>query len=310
MGAELAISLLRITIASGTSILFVALGEIFAERAGVLNLGAEGMMLVGAVVGFIATVGANNAWIGFAAAMGAGALVGLLHSFTSITLRRNQIISGLVLTIFGAGLSGYLGKPYVGLAPPVVFEPTKIPVLGDVPFIGPILFQQYQPVYLTYLLVPVIWYFIYRTRPGLRLRATGENPGAADAMGINVSAVRHFYTALGGALAGAGGAYLSLAYVPSWLEGMTAGRGWIGIALVIFAGWNPLLAMLGSYLFGGVTALSLRIMATGTSVPPYFLNMLPYALTVLVLILAARGKRGASGPAGLGVAYDREEWVS
>ena len=306
MDLQLAVSVCQAAVTAGTPILFAALGEILAERVGVLNLGVEGMMLVGAVSGFLATVSTGSPWAGIVAALVAGALVALIHAVLSIGLRANQVVSGLALTIFGTGLSGYLGKPVIGIPAPSTFAAVKVPGLGDIPFVGPVLFQHDYLVYLSYLLVPALWFFTYRTRPGLHMRSVGENPSAADAMGIDVAWLRYLYVTLGGALAGAGGAYLSLAYAPCWLENMTAGRGWIAVALVIFAGWNPLMALAGSYLFGGVDALGLRIQAVGTVVPSFFLSMLPYLFTVVVLIFTARGKRHLAAPAALGLPYDRE----
>ncbi|MEW6546150.1 MAG: ABC transporter permease [Bacillota bacterium] len=302
----LAVSICQAAITAGTPILFAALGEILAERVGVLNLGVEGMMLVGAVSGFLVTVRTGSPWLGLLASLVAGGLMALIHAVLSVGLRANQVVSGLALTLFGTGLSGYLGKPLIGVPAPLTFRPVKVPGLGDMPFLGPVVFGHDYLVYISYLLVPLLWFFLYRTRPGLHMRSVGENPAAADAMGINVVWTRYIYTVAGGMLAGAGGAYLSLAYAPTWLENMTAGRGWIAVALVIFAGWNPLVALAGSYLFGGVDALGLRIQAVGTVVPSFFLSMLPYVFTILVLLVSARGKRRLAAPGALGLAYDRE----
>ena len=309
MDQMLLISILAAAVTSGTPILYAALGEILAERSGVLNLGLEGMMLVGAVSGFMAAVKTSNPWLGLMVAALAGGVLALIHAFLTINLRANQVVSGLALTIFGTGLSGFLGKPLIGIPAPQTFKPVTIPLLGKIPLLGPILFQQDYLVYLSYLLVPILWFYLYRTRPGLHLRAVGENPAAADAMGVGVFSLRYLYVAVGGMLAGIGGAYLSLAYAPTWLENMTAGRGWIAIALVIFSMWDPVRALLGSYLFGGVDALGFRIQAVGAMIPSFFLNMLPYIFTILVLILATRlgSRRGAAGPGALGLPYDREE---
>lgn len=302
----LAVSICQAAVTAGTPILFAALGEILAERAGVLNLGVEGMMLVGAVSGFLVTVRTGSPWMGLLASLVAGGLMALIHAVLSVGLRSNQVVSGLALTLFGTGLSGYLGKPLIGVPAPSTFRAVSLPLLGDIPFLGPVLFTHDWLVYISYLLVPALWLFLYRTRPGLHMRSVGENPAAADAMGINVVGVRYLYTVVGGMLAGAGGAYLSLAYAPTWLENMTGGRGWIAVALVIFAGWNPLAALAGSYLFGGVDALGLRIQAVGTVVPSFFLSMLPYIFTILVLLAGGRGRRRLTAPGALGLAYDRE----
>lgn len=309
MTTEILIAILATAVTAGTPILFATLGEILAERAGVLNLGLEGVMLVGAVSGFMVTVNSADPWLGVLGAILAGGATAFIHAFLSVTLKANQVVSGLALALFGTGFSGYLGMTLVGLPAPARFAPSKLPLLGDLPFIGPVFFNQDWLVYLSYLLVPALWYFLYRTRHGLNLRAVGENPGAADALGINVSLTRYVYVVVGGMLAGVGGAYLSLAYAPSWLENMTAGRGWIALALVIFAAWNPLYALAGAYLFGGVDALSLRMQAMGIDVQPFFLKMLPYIFTILVLIMVTRKATGnrIGAPRSLGLPYDREE---
>lgn len=309
MEQSLLTAILAAAIGAGTPILFAALGELLAERAGILNLGVEGMMLVGAVSGFLATVKTGDLWMGLVVAMVAGGLLALVHAFLTITLRANQVVSGLALALFGSGLSSYLGKPLIGVPAPVSFRGLDLPGLGQIPFFGPVFFNQDALVYVTYLLVPLLWFFLYRTRPGLHLRSVGENPACADVMGVNVFAIRYVYVIAGGMLAGAGGAYLSLAYAPSWIDNMTAGRGWIAIALVIFATWDPVRALIGAYLFGGVDALVFRIQALGALVPSFFLKMLPYIFTIIVLIVATRQtqRRRVGAPGVLGVAYDREE---
>ncbi|QGP91179.1 Branched-chain amino acid transport system / permease component [Neomoorella glycerini] len=304
------IATLAAAITAGTPILYAALGEILAERAGVLNLGVEGMMLVGAVTGFMVAVRTGNPWMGFLVALLAAGLLAAIFAFLTITLRANQVVTGLALTMFGTGLSGFLGKPYVGIPLPLSFKPVAIPFLANIPLIGPVLFRHDPLVYLTYVLVPLLWYYFYRTRPGLNLRAVGENPAAADALGVNVFALRYIYVIIGGMLAGAGGAFLSLAYAPSWLENMTAGRGWIAVALVIFAVWDPVKALLGSYLFGGVDALTYTLQAaTKIAIPSFFLKMLPYILTLVVLIIATRQTlvKHIGAPGALSIPYDREE---
>ncbi|EGO65858.1 ABC transporter permease [Acetonema longum] len=302
------ISILAAAITAGTPILFAALGELVTERAGILNLGVEGIMLVGAVSGFIAAVTTGSSWLGLAAAMLAGGLVALIHALLCITLRANQIVSGLALTLFGAGLSGYLGKDYIGIPVPSPFAVQPLGFLSDLPLVGPVFFQHDVLVYLSYLLVPLLWFFMYRTRPGLYLRALGENPAAADALGVKVFALRYLYITLGGMLCGIGGAYLSLAYAPSWLENMTAGRGWIAVALVIFALWNPVRAMIGSYFFGGVDALGFHLQVLGVSVSPFLLSMLPYLFTIIVLVIVMARQGGRlTAPGALGLPYNRED---
>ncbi|MHB1043014.1 MAG: ABC transporter permease [Eubacteriales bacterium] len=309
MTADILTAILATAVTAGTPVLFASLGEILTERAGVLNLGLEGIMLVGAVSGFLVTLATRNPWLGVAGAMLAGGTVSLIHAALSVTLKANQVVSGLALALFGAGLSGFLGKSFIGTPLPARMAMVKLPLLGDIPFLGPVFFQQDGMVYFSYLLAPALWYLIYRTRPGLCLRSVGENPGAADALGISVSLTRYAATVAGGMLAGAGGAYLSLAYAPSWIENMTAGRGWIALALVIFAAWNPLYALAGSYLFGGIDALSLRLQTLDVMVSPFFLKMLPYIFTVLVLVMVTRksARHRFGAPKSLGVPYEREE---
>ncbi len=293
---------------AGTPVLFATLGEIFAERAGILNLGVEGMMLVGALAGFVTTVHTGNPWLGALAAAAASGFLSLIHAVLSITLRANQVASGLALTIFGTGLSASLGRTFVGIPAPG-FQTTPLPALSHIPVLGPILFQQDPLVYLSYILVPAAWYVLYRTRWGLHLRAVGENPEAADAMGVDVARVRYGCVVIGGILAGLGGSFLSTAYTGMWIENMTAGRGWIAVALVIFATWDPLRAVVGAYLFGGVNALQLHLQAAGTRLPVYLLLMAPYLFTIVVLVFAtqetARKRLGA--PAALSIPYSRAE---
>ena len=303
------IAILATAVTAGTPILFAALGEIITERSGTLNLGVEGMMLVGAVSGFMAAYATGNPWLGFGAAMLAGGTVSLIHAFLTITLRANQVVCGLALTIFGTGFSSYIGKPFVGIPLKETFKPVEIPFLSDIPIIGPIFFNHDPLVYISYLLIILLAFLVYRTRWGLNLRAVGENPAAADSAGISVSITRYQSVFIGGMLAGAGGAYLSLAYAPSWLENMTAGRGWIAVALVIFAMWDPYKALLGSYIFGGVEALGFRMQTLNVNISPFFLKMLPYILTILVLIIVTRETktRKVGAPAALGVPYHRED---
>jgi simple sugar transport system permease protein len=303
------VSVLAAAVATGTALLYACLGELITERAGVLNLGIEGIMLMGALSGASVCIATGSPWLGAAAALVAGGLMAAIHATLTVGLRANQVVSGLALTIFGAGLSAFLGRNIVGVPPPASFGRVEIPILADVPILGRILFQQSLLVYASFVLVVVMWWYIYRTRAGLRLRAIGERPEAADAMGINVSRLRAIYVVIGGALAGLGGAAISLGTNPGWTEGMTAGRGWIAVALVIFAAWNPLRAAAGAYLFGGVEAGQFRLQTAGVDLSPFFLNMLPYLFTVLVLVLSTREstRRLLSAPAALGRAYTRED---
>lgn len=316
MTVALITSILWVTIRAGTSLLYATLGEILTERSGILNLGVEGIMIVGAVSGFAAAYHTGQVWVGVGAAMVAGAALALIHAFLSITLRAEQVVSGLALTIFGTGLANYLGqrlgpggKPLVGMIGPRF---TQVPIegLSGIPVLGASAFNQDVMTYISYLLVPLIWLFLHRTRPGLHLKAVGENPRTADAMGVSVSGTRYFYTALGGMLIALGGAHLSLAYTPGWTEGLTAGRGWIAVALVIFATWDPARAVIGAILFGGINAVQFRMQAAGTTIPAGFLNMMPYIFTIVVLVLITwwEGFRKRVGaPASLGLPYAREE---
>ncbi|KUG05035.1 putative deoxyribose-specific abc transporter, permease protein [hydrocarbon metagenome] len=301
-------ALLAATIIAGTPILFAATGELLAERSGILNLGVEGMMLVGAAFGFICTVNSGNHWLGLMAALAGGGIMASIHGLVTITLRGNQVVSGLALTIFGSGLSGFLGKAYQGAPMAFKFKSLHIPVLGDIPFFGPVLFRHDILVYLCVILAMALWYILYKTRWGLTIRSVGDNPQAADAVGINVARVRFLCTVVGGMMAGLGGAYISLVYAPTWQENMTAGRGWIAVALVIFALWNPSRAIVGAYLFGGVEALTFRLQTMGINISSFFLTMFPYIATILVLVIVTiRRRQDAGAPEALGIAYDREE---
>ncbi len=307
MSATEAILLTIVTAA--TPLLLAAIGELVAERAGVLNLGVEGMMLMGALGGFAVCTWTGSAPIGALGAIITGALMAGIHAVLTVSFRANQVVSGLALTIFGQGLSAYLGASLVGQPAPDRFSRLSIPVLGDVPWLGPILFHQDALAYLAYAVVPISWWFMFRTQPGLNLRAVGENPATADAMGLNVVALRYRYVMIGGAFAGLGGAVISLATNPGWSENMTAGRGWIAVALVIFGTWNPARVAVGALLFGAVEAGQFRLQGVNVPVSSFFLNMLPYLFTILVLVLATqRTRRLRIGQlAALGRAYVREE---
>jgi general nucleoside transport system permease protein len=309
VSGDLAITIFVAGIAAGTTLLFAAVGEIITERAGVLNLGVEGMMLVGAVTGFVVNLHTEEPWVGVLAAAGAGALMGLLHAVLVVGCRTNQVVTGLALVIFAQGLSGFMGESAVGVAPPETFTAVNVPLLSSIPVIGRILFRQDALVYLSFVVVAATWWFLFRTRPGLNLRSVGESPESADAAGISVVRTRFAAIAVGGAFAGVGGAYLSLAQAPSWIPNMTAGRGWIAIALVIFATWSPVRAALGAYLFGCVEALGFRLQAIGIDVPSFFVSMLPYLFTIVVLVVISHEttRRRLAAPGALGNAYVREE---
>lgn len=301
------IALVSLTIPAGTALLYGTLGEVYAERSGVLNLGVEGMMIMGAVTGFAVTTATGSAFVGILAAALMGMLMALIHAFASVTLRVNQVVSGLALTMLGLGISGMMGKRFIGLPLAGRLTPLDIPILSDLPILGPMFFRFNILVYLSILLVPVLWFVLYKTHWGITLRSVGENPAAADAMGINVSRVRYLAVMFGGFLAGMGGAYLSVAYAPAWIEGMTAGAGWIVIALTIFSLWDPRRALLGAYLFGGVRVLQFFLQPLGIS--PNLLNMLPFLLTILVLWLISEQafRRRIGVPAALMQPYSREE---
>lgn len=301
---------LHAAIVAGTPLLLATLGEILCEKAGNLNLGVEGMMLMGAVMGFVTGYTTKSPALALIVAMIAGALGGLIFAILTVSLRANQVVTGLTLTIFGTGISSLLGQKVVGQSLPesikMFFTPVKIPVLGHIPFIGPIIFNQDMFVYLSYIITIAIGIYLYKTSAGLNLKAVGENPAAADAVSINVNLYKYINILLGGALAGLGGAYLSLVHVPTWQENITAGRGWIAVALVIFAAWNPYKAVLGSYLFGGLDIIGFRVKSTFIS--PYFLGMLPYLVTIIILIfISVKKSKKNSPPEALGVAYFREE---
>ena len=310
MNEPVLITLLSTAVTAGTPLLFASMGELLCERSGNLNLGVEGMMLVGAVSGFIAAYITGNPFIGVLAAMAAGGLLALVHAFLTIHLRASQTVSGLALTMFGTGLSSYIGKSFIGIPLPCALKEVHIPGLSDIPALGAIFFRHDMLVYLSYIIVACVFFYLYKTRFGLYLRSVGENPSAADAMGVNVYLYRYVHVVAGGMLAGIGGAYLSLAYAPSWLENMTAGRGWIAVALVIFATWSPVRVMIGSYIFGGLDVLGFRLQTFGISVSPFFLKMLPYVFTVVVLVFISRNlykKKVGQQPQSLSLPYDREE---
>lgn len=286
---------------AATPILLAATGELVAEKAGVLNLGVEGMMIMGALAGFFAAVESGSPVAGFAVAALAGAGMALLFAVLTQRLLSNQVATGLALTLFGLGLSSLLGQGLQGIKPPAT---VRLPLgpLHEIPVLGPILFGHDWVVYLSLAMVVAVRWFLRRSRAGLILRAVGENPEAAHALGYPVVRVRVLALAFGGALAGIGGAYLSLVRVPQWAEGMTAGAGWIALAIVVFASWRAERVLLGAYLFGGITVLQLRLQAAGVAIPVQILSMAPYLLTIVVLVvISARGGRAAlAAPAALG----------
>ena len=309
-------------VSTGTVLLFAAIGEIFAERAGVLNLGVEGMMLMGAVAGFSTAVSTGNPWLGLALAMIAGGLISLLHAIVTIHFRADQVISGLALTFLGSGLARVLGEGLSNAGATALLPRLTIPLLSQVPVVGPIFFREQSVlVYVGYVLVPFAWFWINRTRPGLHLRAVGEYPSAADAQGIGVYRLRYAYVVVGGLLAGLAGATITLATSPGWFsEQTTNGRGWIAVGLVIFAQWSPIRAAFGAYLFGAISRFILDLQGVdsilGVTNPfqagrsaTFFLEMLPYLMVVLVVIVGSRdaARKRIGAPAALGRPYVRGE---
>ncbi|MEM4642887.1 MAG: ABC transporter permease [Candidatus Caldarchaeum sp.] len=322
---ELVESVLVGAVASGTVFLLASLGETVAERAGVLNLGMEGMMIMGASLSYIFTNALGHGWA-ITAVLLVGAILGLLHALFTVSLRLNQVVVGLAFTVLGLGLSGLLasneirGRIIVALNPeasPAVIAsqeaaklpPIPIPGLVNIPIIGPMIFSHNILVYISLILAGGLWFILFKTSFGLSLRSVGENPSMADALGVNVFLIRYIAMAICGALGSLAGAYLFIGYQPFWVEGMTQGRGFISLALVILATWNPLRAILGAYLFGGVEALQFRLQLVGVAAQlPYFLLMLPYIVTIVTLtLLSAESVRKRIGvPAALGVPYSRE----
>ncbi len=300
--------ILKAAVRSGTPLLYATLGEILTERSGVLNLGLEGLMLMGAISGFAISYLTGNLFLALIVAFALGGVLAFVHAFFTISLRVNQVVSGLAVAMLGSGISGFWGRTFVGKTA-TQFHPLKIPLLANIPIIGPSFFNQDIMVYMSYILVPLLGFWLYKTKYGLTLRAVGEKPGAADARGVNVSRVRYIYTVIGGAIVALGGAYLSLAYTSMWVEEMSAGRGWIAIALVIFATWDPYKALAGAYLFGGIASLQLRMQAWGVTLPSHIMMMFPYIATLIVLVFTSseKLKMKLGAPSALGEPYSREE---
>ncbi|NOZ73751.1 MAG: ABC transporter permease [Chloroflexi bacterium] len=313
--------ILHAGIATGTILLFATIGELITERSGILNLGIEGMMLVGAMTGFSVSLSTGNPWLGIVMAMLAAGILGLAHGVVTIHLQADQVVSGLALTFLGTGLALVFGEGLTGKNPPLL-PYWSVPGLANIPFIGPVFFADHSIlVYVGYLFIPLAWFFIYKTRPGLHLRAIGEKPEAADTLGVNVYRLRYFYTFVGACLSGLAGATISLAVSPGWYSAQTtSGQGWIAVGLVIFAQWDPLRAALGSYLFGalrrGILDLQGPAVLLGFANPLYinsnwgfFLKMAPYLLVILALVIGSRAaiKKHIGAPAALGVPYIRGE---
>ena len=293
--------LIATLMASAVPILLAALGETVVERAGVLNLGVEGMMVVGALGGFVTAVATGSPVLGFLGGVAAGAALSLIFALLTQVFLANQVATGLALTLFGLGVSSLGGQGYNGIKPPPTGQ--LFPeALSDLPVVGPIVFGHDWVVYLSIGLVAVLWWVLKATRVGLVIRAVGESHDAAHALGYKVNRIRLMCIAFGGAMAGLGGAYLSLVRVPQWVDGITAGAGWIALAIVVFASWKPWRVLLGAYLFGGITVLQLNLQVAGTAIPVEYLSMAPYLITILVLVVmsSGRGKAALAAPACLG----------
>ncbi len=307
MTLDTLILILVAAVGAGTPLVYAALGELVAEKSGVLNLGVEGMMLIGAVTGFIAAAETGSIFLAAICGMAAGALMALIFGILTLTLMANQVASGLALTIFGVGLSAFLGLKYTSVALAGVPE-IHLPLLSDLPVVGPLLFSYDLLVYLSLALFGAVTWFLYRTRGGLILRAIGESPRSGHALGFSVIRIRYLAVLFGGAMAGLGGVYLAVAYTPMWVEGMTSGRGWIALALVVFSTWRPQRVIAGAYLFGGVTIAQFHVQGFGVDIPAQLLSMLPYLATILVLVIISRDIKiiRLNAPASLGLTYHPE----
>ena len=303
---DIIISVIQRTLVAGTPLLLATIGEVICERSGILNLGIEGMMAIGAVSAFIVTFNTGNPWLGLLTAIIVTALISGIHAFVSITLQSSQVVSGLALTMLGLGISGLIGKPYIGKPLAEKMTTWPIPILADIPVVGVLFFDHSPFFYMAIILALIAWFVLQYTRLGIIIRSAGENPRATETQGINVYKIRYWCVMTGGALAGMAGAHLSTSYSKSWIEGMTAGRGWIVIALTIFALWNPLRAIVGAFLFGGIFVLQYLLQPLGIS--PNLLATLPYLSTLLVLFIGAlRDSRKLNAPAMLAEPYRRGE---
>lgn len=303
------ISICSAAIVYAVSILYAAIGEIFSQRAGIMNLGIEGIMLMGAVSGFITVYYTNSLVLAMGAVILTGVVLGAVFAFITVTLKADQTVCGMAFLIFCSGLSGFVGKSVTGIASEVKFEKIAIPLLSKIPVLGDIFFKHDLLVYTMYLLVPLCMFYIYRTRPGLLLRSLGENPASLDTAGINVFGLRYLYVIFGCAMMAVSGACISLSYTNFWNEGMTGGKGWIAFSLVAFSRWNPGFAAIGALLFGGISILGMNLQIYLPGIPSQFYSMLPYAATILALVLTTGSfrKKHSEEPAALCQKYDREE---
>ena len=301
---ETVVAIALAALGAGTPLVFAALGELVAEKSGVLNLGVEGMMVMGAVCGFVVASESGSLWLGVLVALLAGTAMAGLFAVLTLTFQANQVAAGLALTIFGVGASAFIGLDYTSVALTGI-QPVHIPLLSELPVVGSLIFALDPLMYVSFAMLGAVSWFLYRTRFGLVLRAVGEAPESAHAIGYPVIRIRYLAVLFGGAMAGLGGAYLALVYTPLWVEAMSAGRGWISLALVVFATWRPLRVMLGAYLFGGITIIQFHAQAMGVDLPSQLLSMLPYLATIVVLVLISRDVKTIrlNAPASLGMSY-------
>ena len=296
-------------ISGGTTLLFAVLGGILNEKAGIINLGTEGIMLVGAVMAAIMFFQTQNIFLTLVATVVASGILGFVHAFLCITLRTNQIVSGLAITLFGSGFSAYIGKSVAGMPISVSIPTLDVPFINSIPYIGPIFSGLNIFILCSIALSILLYVYMYKTSWGLHLKAVGDNPSTSDAMGISVVRIRYFHVIAGSMLMGIAGFYLVMVYSPAWIEGMTSGRGWIAIALIIFARWNPIYALFGAYFFGGLDSLGFRMQLFDLGIPSYFLKMIPYIATIAVLMFIGWKNRNkpAIEPQSLGTPYFREQ---
>lgn len=309
MTTALLVSIISTAIIYAVSVLYAAIGEIFSQRAGVMNLGLEGIMLMGAVSGYLVAVHKQNLGLAMLAVILVGAVLGLVFAFLTVTLQADQTVAGMAMLTFGTGLSGFIGKEVSGVSANLKFEQFDIPVLCKIPVIGQSFFHQDILVYAMYIIIPLSMIYIYKTRPGMLLRSLGENPATLDSAGYNVFALRYAYVIFGCAMTAVSGACVSLSYTNFWSDGMTSGKGWIAVALVVFASWNPIVAVFGALLFGAISVIGIDIQMYATSIPSQFFSALPYVATIVALIFTTGNfrKKRSSAPAALCIPYDREE---
>ena len=308
MTQALLISIISTAVIYAATVLYAAIGEIFAQRAGVMNLGLEGIMLMGAVSGYKIAVSHQNLGLAMLVVILVGAVLGLIFSFLTVTLQADQTVSGMAMLTFGTGLSGFLGKSVSGVNANLAFGPIAIPGLSQIPVLGPALFNQNILVYLIYIIIPVSMIYIYKTRAGMLLRALGENPAALDSAGYNVYALRYAYVTFGSIMTAVSGAVVSLAYTNFWSDNMTSGKGWIAVALVVFSAWNPLIATFGALLFGAISIIGIDVQTVFPQVPSQVFSAMPYVATIVALIFTTGNfrKKRSSAPAALTIPYDRE----